>query len=238
MPDQAHYITQAMGHGIWRITEEGVYMYLVEGDDRALLIDTGFGRGDLAGLVASLTALPVTVVNTHVHPDHEGGNGQFPRVHLHSADMYLSRFREGPCSLVQVGEGYIFHLGNRSLMVLENPGHTPGSISLWDAQAGILFSGDSLGANTHWLFLDESLPLRVFRDSLRQFRSMADVIQAIYPAHDLAPIGADYIQELLECVGEILADPGVGVAYHCFAGSALCHRTGRASIAYDPVKAR
>jgi hydroxyacylglutathione hydrolase len=156
---------------------------------------------------------------------------------MHSADTPLSSFRDGPCSLVQVGEGFIFNLGGRSLMVLENPGHTPGSISLWEDHEGILFSGDSLGAHTHWLFLPASLPLGIYRNSIRQYRTMSSRIQAIYPSHDLAPVGVEYIADILDCVSQILADPSAGEPFESFAGSALCHRHGLASVAYDPAKA-
>ena len=54
--------------------------------DKALLVDTGMGVGDLAALVRSLTPLPVIVVNTHGHPDHAGGNGGFDEFFLHPAD--------------------------------------------------------------------------------------------------------------------------------------------------------
>lgn len=231
------YDLEIMDHGIRRITEDGVHMYLVEGTRRALLIDTGFGRGDLAGFVAGLTRLPLSVVNTHAHPDHEGGNAQFTQVHLHSADVPISRFREGPCVQIHVGEGFLFHLGGRSLMVLENPGHTPGSISLWDDEAGILFSGDSLGANTHWLFLDESLPLNVYVKSIRQYEAMVPSIRAIFPGHDASPVGVEYITDILECVGQILDKPDIGAPYQSFVGPALCHRAGKASIAYCAAKA-
>ncbi len=237
MSDNGYYSIEQMDAGIWRISEAGVHMYLVEGDSQALLIDTGFGKGDLAGCIRSLTSLPLTVVNTHAHPDHEGGNAQFPRIHLHSADIPISRFRNGPCRQVHIGEGFLFNLGGRSLMVLENPGHTPGSISLWDDQAGILFSGDSLGANTHWLFLPESLPLGAYQSSIRQYEAMAARIRAIYPSHETTPVGAEYITDILGCVSQILADPGIGEPLETFAGRALCHRNGCAAVAYDAAKA-
>ena len=45
-------------------------MYLLLGEDRALLIDTGFGLCKLDEAVKSVTDLPITVVNTHGHYDH------------------------------------------------------------------------------------------------------------------------------------------------------------------------
>ena len=62
-------------------------MYLVTGHERALLVDTGYGVGDLAAFVASLTELPLTVVLTHGHVDHAFGASQFADVRMHPADL-------------------------------------------------------------------------------------------------------------------------------------------------------
>jgi len=63
-----------------------VYCWLLEGEERALLIDTGYGRGNLAGLVRSLTDKPVTVAITHGHFDHALGAGQFGEAYMAPAD--------------------------------------------------------------------------------------------------------------------------------------------------------
>ncbi|MEM1262089.1 MAG: MBL fold metallo-hydrolase [Pseudomonadota bacterium] len=60
---------------------EEVISYLVVGNERALLIDTGLGVGDIDQLVTRLTNRPVTVVNTHSHYDHVGGNHAFDDIH-------------------------------------------------------------------------------------------------------------------------------------------------------------
>lgn len=74
--------------GIYRITEKlGVGCYLVIGSERALLIDTGYGKADLKKTVSGLTSLPVTVVNTHLHPDHSGGNKFFGAAMVGEADL-------------------------------------------------------------------------------------------------------------------------------------------------------
>ena len=43
-----------------------------------------------------------------------------------------------------VGEGEVIDLGDRWLTVLHLPGHSPGSIALWDAADGALFAGDAV----------------------------------------------------------------------------------------------
>ncbi len=67
-----------MDHGIFMIQDPGhVQCFLVCGQDRAVLIDTGVGFCDIRTIVRTLTRLPVFVVNTHWHFDHIGGNRLF-----------------------------------------------------------------------------------------------------------------------------------------------------------------
>ncbi|HEY8599072.1 MAG TPA: MBL fold metallo-hydrolase [Thermomicrobiales bacterium] len=69
-------------YGHW----EEVHSYLVLGAERAALIDTGLGVGDLRALIDSLTDLPVTVLLTHAHWDHTGGLAGFAEIGVHPAD--------------------------------------------------------------------------------------------------------------------------------------------------------
>ena len=59
---------------------EEAISYLVLGDDRAALVDTGCGIGDIRALVDEFTDLPVMVVNTHHHNDHVAQNYLFDEV--------------------------------------------------------------------------------------------------------------------------------------------------------------
>lgn len=75
------FITQQVGHGIFLILEPGhVQSFLVCGSKKAVLIDTGMGFADIRPVIRSLTSLPVTVINTHWHFDHIGGNALFNNI--------------------------------------------------------------------------------------------------------------------------------------------------------------
>jgi hydroxyacylglutathione hydrolase len=197
----------------WAIDDRGSDMlYLVAGQERCLLVDTGWGVGDLPALAASLSPLPVAVVNTHGHPDHVFGNGQFAQVYVHAADEAFVRAvssaesREwivenilpkplptdfvfdawavaGAGSLVSIQGGHVFDLGGRTLEVITVPGHTPGSTCLLDRQARYLFTGDSVLPGTVWLHLDESLPLRQFYENLQRLQGFAGAFDYILPGH-------------------------------------------------------
>lgn len=67
-------------------------IFLFLGKERALLMDTGTGIGDLKGLVESMTDLPYDVVLTHGHLDHVGGCGWFPEVYINEKELATDPF--------------------------------------------------------------------------------------------------------------------------------------------------
>ena len=72
------FVVRRVTRDLWMIAEPGhVVNWLYVGSERALLVDTGTGIVPIAPLVARLTDRPVTVVNTHYHFDHIGGNAGF-----------------------------------------------------------------------------------------------------------------------------------------------------------------
>ena len=68
-----------------------VISYLIEGNKKALLFDTGNGIGDIANIAKTLTDKPISVLNSHSHYDHVGGNFAFDRVYGMQTDFTLSR---------------------------------------------------------------------------------------------------------------------------------------------------
>ena len=70
------------------VTQE--LMYLVEGETKAALIDTGLGVGDLATYIKTLTSKPIVVILTHGHFDHIGGASFFSQAHLNEKDWAFS----------------------------------------------------------------------------------------------------------------------------------------------------
>ena len=108
------YYTVSKEDGCWRIgSAENVFSYLIEGQTAALLIDTGYGFGDLKKTVRALTDKPLHIVNTHGHCDHTGGNAQFSEpILLHPADWPLCRqhnapaFRQKSCRLARRSLNY------------------------------------------------------------------------------------------------------------------------------------
>lgn len=163
------FTLQQVSRDVWAIDEFGIdIMYLIIGTERALLIDTGIGIGNIRSVVETMTHLPYDVVNTHHHYDHVGGNGRFSMVYAHKkaipviqeqnnlqsrkeffrsqearpeynyeASLEFDASIMGDFEMKGIEEGFVFHLGNRDLEVLDTPGHTKDGICLLDRKIQI-----------------------------------------------------------------------------------------------------
>lgn len=164
------HIVKQIDEKTWHIDELKASMYLVAGNESALLIDTAYGVGDICAVVRSLTDLPLKVVITHAHPDHIGGISYFDDVYIHRADLgaavltqdhHIDKTIEDMLEIKEyerkslyphprfhtVKEGDVFDLGGRVLEVKEVPGHSYGSIALLDKENDAVFSGDACNPN-------------------------------------------------------------------------------------------
>ena len=82
--------------GIYHITDAmGVSFTLIEGSEKCLLVDTGYGTEDCAAFVRTLTSRPVQVLLTHGHHDHALGSRWFPAVSMCAEDMPVFSLRTG-----------------------------------------------------------------------------------------------------------------------------------------------
>lgn len=86
--DTKYFKIHQPAENIYHIEESaGVFTSLIVGEERALLIDTGYGFCDLHKIIRELTDLPVTIVNTHGHLDHAGGDYLFDEVYINYKDL-------------------------------------------------------------------------------------------------------------------------------------------------------
>ena len=72
-----------------------VASFLIEGSRCALLFDSGMGLGNIKAVVDALTNKPVTLVNSHSHFDHVGGNWQFGETHLLNVPEAVRKLENG-----------------------------------------------------------------------------------------------------------------------------------------------
>jgi len=159
-------------------------LYLVEGNDKALLIDAGTNIKDLDKIVASISDKPVTLVATHVHPDHTGPSiDAFTELYINPADtvgipQFMPNYK-GEVKFLKDGE--VFDLGGRKIVVVFTPGHTPGSTTFIDKAAHYGFSGDSFGSGNLLLTTNFST-LQKTCEKMSKIMD-EDGITELYPGH-------------------------------------------------------
>ena len=252
---------------VWRIDDHGGdNMYLVEGNDKALLIDAGTGVADLAACIRSITSLPVIVVNTHGHPDHCGSDYQFKEVYAYHSDFEMIKsfcnenFHNGAVKraeeaspelsllfmkdsssfrmpeLLPIRQGFTFDLGNRNLEVIEVPGHTQGSVCLLDAKNKLLFTGDNDNTLV-WLFLKDCLPLEIYLQTLQALQQRSGEFTILLPGHG-DPLDKEFIGEQIICAQNILSGECKGEPYKTFVDYARVCSYKRARIAFNPDNLR
>lgn len=212
------------------------WMHLIVGQERALLIDTAFGIGDLRSLVETLTDKPVDVVNTHFHGDHSAGNGQFETIFIHKYDIpYLEMSEKAENRLlpapgtyreediiplrsakhVAMEDGFVFRLGEgHEVEVIHMPGHAAGGCMLLDRKYNLLFSGDAVVFTPTLIigkfpapYYPEYLTVTAFRNALKKALPKCQNVKKLYTGHSVQGISPVYLTDMMDCCEKIIAHP-------------------------------
>lgn len=232
---QQRAVFYPLGEGITLIDDAGeATCYVVEGPEKALVIDTVNGKEDLKAIVRQITDKPLVVFNTHGHPDHVFGNVFFEEAYLNKKDwpIHDSFFAQQPengakpCPLKDIQPGDTIDLGGRKLLAIALAGHTPGSLCLLDDQSRTLFTGDSM-CHTLWMQIDHSTSIQTLLDSLNALDPYRQRFDRLAMGHGTQTTPADYIDRLKACAEDLIRTGGEGDEQGSwFGGVAYHHRFG------------
>ena len=205
-----------MSKNSWRIEDEGVRFFLLAGDEKALLIDSGMKIHNAKEIAQQLVSLPIELLNTHGDIDHVGSNGEFEKFYMSPAEAsnyYRTQKKTG--SFIPVENGDILDLGSRKLEIIHIPGHTPGSIAVLDIDNRILYGGDTVQDGGIFMF-GVQREFHAYMHSLKKLEKCRGRFDEIYPSHGSIPVQPELISELYEGAASILegATTGVDVEFH------------------------
>ena len=133
-------------------------------------------------------------------------------------------------------EGYKFYLGGLTLIVVETPGHSPGSICLYCPEKHALFSGDSIVAHTLLMCGDFSKfsPLEDFEQTLLKVKYYPYPIDIIWPAHGVKPIFLDVVDEIMGAMIDLVRHPENDKIFESVNyGTGLAHKYKRINFIYS-----
>ena len=232
---------------------EEVISYLILGDERAILLDTGMGMGNIQAEVERLTDLPVVVVNSHGHYDHVGDNYRFADVWAFDADVEVARIERGvsrdqcekylwPGSYLDLPPGFdpatyeihpcrvtrrlhhleVIELGGRTLTAHHTPGHSSGSLCLFDSRDSLLFTGDTFYPGAMYAHFEDS-NFDAYLQSMKYLVGMLDSVRHLCPAHNEAYVSKEMLARVLDAFERIAAGQAAfeledGIRVYRFAG--------------------
>lgn len=220
----------------------GEYLYLIEGNTRAILVDTSTGLGHLRKYVEQLTAKPITVLLTHGHVDHAPGASGFEDVHLNRGDLSLyrrhcqpeerlgylesclkERFKElkpedyvptDPMKpLDPLEDGDIFDLGQLHVRAVAFPGHTAGSMAVLVEESRLLILGDACN-NSTFLFDGDADTVESYRTTVASVRKrLQGRFDRVFISHHSPETGCDIMDNVLSVCDDILTGRADDIPY-------------------------
>jgi glyoxylase-like metal-dependent hydrolase (beta-lactamase superfamily II) len=174
------------------------YIVGCEETKEGAIIDPGGDARHILDEVERLGLKIKYVINTHGHFDHTLANKEVVNatgapLSIHSADAPMLTQGGGafffgimgkasPPADTILEEGQVLTLGNVELKVLHTPGHSPGSICLYNEEEGVLFDGDvlfNMGMGRY------DLPggnYRILMQSIQRLLALPDETM-VYPGH-------------------------------------------------------
>lgn len=225
----------------------GEQSYLIEGSDKALLIDGLSGVGSLKWFVRELTELPVTLVNTHGHVDHIGANFEYKEVYISPEDIWLMYAHSGqemrlgfakggaafaplpteprlddvtvpgPVKTLPIRDGDIFDLGGVKLEVIAVPGHTRGTVVFLDRDLRVIYSGDACNRNT-LVYGEESTSIEQYKESLLHLKEFMPAFDLLWGGHGGAAEQPGIVDDAISLCDEIMAGTDDGIEAVGFTG--------------------
>jgi len=202
-PEPSKVIELAPGIFQFRGEKPGSHVYLIKGDTKNVLIDTGVA-GKFPVLKHRFSELNMRVkdvnlvILTHEHYDHIGATAFFHRTAVVAAhrlaanklelqDEFVTfrKYKDQPSKPFWVDiwleDGSIIDLGNYELQVIHTPGHTSGCICLYEPGAGLLFTGDTVFAGGTLSEIAVGGNVSDYVNSVRRLSNLK--IKQFFPSH-------------------------------------------------------
>ncbi|NMC40834.1 MAG: MBL fold metallo-hydrolase [Bacteroidales bacterium] len=182
---------------------KGSHSYIIRGSRANMLIDSGLDsnfpllQGAMSSIGMKVRDIDI-VVNTHEHFDHIGANRYFQESSIIAAHRFAANkmaFNDRFVTLYKPGDmnepvlhvhlwlesRSRFDLGDFTLDIIHTPGHTSGSICIYEPDKKLMFTGDTLFAGGALSFIAESGSLGDYINSLKSLETRR--IRTIFPGH-------------------------------------------------------
>jgi hydroxyacylglutathione hydrolase len=136
--------TFSLDGGTWDVDNN---IWLVGDDSEVVIIDAAHSSAPIIEAVAGRTVKAVLL--THGHNDHVTVAPELARtldtpVKMHPGDRMLWDQTHPGVPFEELEDGQKISVAGTDLVIINTPGHSPGSSSIYAPELGVLFSGDTL----------------------------------------------------------------------------------------------
>lgn len=156
-----------------------------EDNSKALVVDSKMG-GDAKKLRGQVTAAEIVLVNTHIHPDHIGGNDLYPTATVIAAAYPREKWSEDskyPDQTLQPGEEKLLQIGSETVHILNlGPAHSAQDVVVYLENRKLLVCGDLVFEDMHPIMIDPDGSADAWLAALELLEQRYD-IQGIVAGH-------------------------------------------------------
>lgn len=192
-----HVKIEKVKENFYSIEQVGVRSFMFVGEDRVLLVDTGFPDSDILEEIRKFTDLPMEVVFTHGDWDHVGESAPIEKKYLHPAEMdYYMQNNDKNMELLPIWEGDLINIGQYVLEVVHLPGHTPGSIALFERNQRFMLTGDCIKTGPIFMF-GYGRNFQAFYASMKKLKKLSANIDIFYACHNNREVATDIVDDLI-----------------------------------------
>ena len=189
----------------WAIDDQGVRIFVLSGEEKVLVVDTGISGMDVTDVVKELTGVQPVLLNTHSDMDHVAGNDAFPEFYMHPSEIFAYRRDHGSEGRwLPVFDGDVIDLGGRTVEIVHIPGHTPGSVAVLDREFRCLIGGDPIQKDGEIFMFGPMRNMEAYIAGLERLERRSGEFDAIYPSHAELKVGKEIIGELIRGARDIL----------------------------------
>lgn len=208
--DEPYFKATQIAPGTWQVLADGDFIYVIEGDDELIAIDSGSGAGNIREFCQSLCPeKPLyRMLLTHSHADHTVNCYQYDAVYMHEK-TYEKRWApfgdmaklDVPVDypVVFLKDGDVINLKGRPLEVFNIEEHCEGSLQFLDRKTRILFCGDELNGN----FFDSRISVEHSYRNLKRWASFRDAYDTLCAGNGIH--NAVYVDRYLATAEYILS---------------------------------
>ena len=183
---QPYFRAMRLADGVWQVLSDGVYSYVVAGDDEAVVIDPGYGCGDIRRFCEELTGKKVRmtlVTSPELRQSAAACNFETECMSAAAAKITARPLPTMAGAVIPecenkriLSDGEVIDLGGREIVAYEFPSVSAGGMIFFDRKAKVLFTGEEIDDRA---LVVKHMPLTVLKEKLEMLSALQSEVNFV-----------------------------------------------------------